>query len=153
MSGAPSMLSPDLVQEFTAAATSPDPGLAGPALLIARRGYPRLAPAPGRVSDYHTPGGRGVRVDSALYSGYEVPPYYDSMVAKLIVHGATREECLMRLRRSLEEFVIEGIDTTLGLHLRLIEAPDFANGTYDTHWLEKFVANRAKEKTPQGDGR
>jgi acetyl-CoA carboxylase biotin carboxylase subunit len=112
-----------------------------------------FAPAPGRVSDYHTPGGLGVRVDSALYSGYEVPPYYDSMVAKLIVHGATREECLMRLRRSLEEFVIEGIDTTLGLHLRLIEAPDFANGTYDTHWLEKFVANRAKEKTPQGDGR
>jgi acetyl-CoA carboxylase biotin carboxylase subunit len=96
-------------------------------------------PGPGRVSDYHPPGGLGVRVDSALYAGYRVPPHYDSMIAKLIVHGANRTECLMRLRRSLEEFVIDGIPTTLPLHRRLVEEPDFANGVYDIHWLERFV--------------
>jgi acetyl-CoA carboxylase biotin carboxylase subunit len=97
-------------------------------------------PRPGRVTDYHPPGGLGVRVDSALYAGYAVPPHYDSMVAKLIVHGANRNECLMRLRRSLEEFVIDGIATTLPLHRRLVDEPDFANGLYDIHWLERFVA-------------
>ena len=98
-----------------------------------------LIPSPGRVSDYHPPGGLGVRVDSALYAGYRVPPHYDSMVAKLIVHGANRTECLMRLRRSLEEFVIDGITTTLPLHRRIMMEQDFANGAYNIHWLEKLV--------------
>ncbi|HXV24422.1 MAG TPA: acetyl-CoA carboxylase biotin carboxylase subunit [Alphaproteobacteria bacterium] len=99
-------------------------------------------PSPGRVSDYHAPGGLGVRVDSALYSGYRVPPYYDSLIAKLIVHGNSRNECMMRLRRALEEFVIGGIDTSIELHQRLIAAPDFLNGDYDIRWLEQFVAPR-----------
>ncbi|MDZ4736819.1 MAG: acetyl-CoA carboxylase biotin carboxylase subunit [Rhodospirillaceae bacterium] len=99
-------------------------------------------PSPGRISDYHAPGGLGVRVDSALYTGYSVPPHYDSLIAKLIVHGATRNECLMRLRRALEEFVIGGVSTTIPLHQRLIAAPDFINGDYDIRWLEKFVSIR-----------
>ena len=97
-------------------------------------------PSPGRIGDYHAPGGLGVRVDSGLYSGYAVPPYYDSMIAKLIVHGTNRNECLMRLRRALEEFVIDGISTSIPLHQGLIGAPDFMNGDYDIHWLEAFVA-------------
>ena len=100
-------------------------------------------PSPGRISEYHAPGGLGVRIDSALYQGYEVPPFYDSLVAKLIVHGASREECLMRLRRSLEEYVIGGIETTIPLHQRLIENPDFRRGAYDIHWLERFLGSRA----------
>jgi acetyl-CoA carboxylase biotin carboxylase subunit len=96
-------------------------------------------PSPGRVTEYHAPGGLGVRVDSALYAGYRVPPQYDSLIAKLIVHGSSRNECLMRLRRTLEEFVIGGIDTTIPLHRRLIAASDFLNGDYDVHWLERFV--------------
>jgi acetyl-CoA carboxylase biotin carboxylase subunit len=96
-------------------------------------------PCPGRVVDYHPPGGLGVRVDSGLYTGYVMPPYYDSMVAKLIVNGATRNECLMRLRRSLEEFVIGGIDTTIPLHLRIVGEQAFIDGEYDIHWLEKLV--------------
>jgi acetyl-CoA carboxylase, biotin carboxylase subunit len=99
-----------------------------------------FAPSPGCVSGYHAPGGLGVRVDSALYQGYIVPPHYDSLVAKLIVHGSTRNECLMRLRRALEEYVIAGIDTTIPLHQRLVAAPDFVDGAYDIHWLESFVA-------------
>ena len=98
-----------------------------------------FAPQPGLVTDYHPPGGLGVRVDSALYAGYRVPPHYDSMIAKLIVHGGSRNECLMRLRRSLEEFVVDGILTTLPLHRALVDDADFANGLYDIHWLEKFV--------------
>jgi acetyl-CoA carboxylase biotin carboxylase subunit len=97
-------------------------------------------PSPGRVTDYHPAGGLGVRVDSALYSGYRVPPNYDSLVAKLVVHGRSRNECLMRLRRSLEEMVIGGIKTNTPLHSRIIAAPDFINGAYDIRWLEKFVA-------------
>ncbi|HEY1258973.1 MAG TPA: acetyl-CoA carboxylase biotin carboxylase subunit [Stellaceae bacterium] len=96
-------------------------------------------PSPGRVTDYHPPGGLGVRVDSALYQGYVVPPYYDSLVAKLIAHGKSRNECLMRMRRALEEYVIGGIETTIPLHQRLIEAPDFIAGAYDIHWLERLV--------------
>jgi acetyl-CoA carboxylase, biotin carboxylase subunit len=96
-------------------------------------------PSPGLVTDYHAPGGLGVRVDSALYSGYRVPPNYDSLIAKLIVQGGSRNECLMRLRRALEEFVIGGIDTSIPLHQRLIAAPDFINGAYDIRWLETFV--------------
>ncbi|MEE8622683.1 MAG: acetyl-CoA carboxylase biotin carboxylase subunit [Alphaproteobacteria bacterium] len=98
-----------------------------------------FAPAPGRVRDYHPPGGLGVRVDSALYSGYRVPAHYDSLIAKLIVHDTSRNECLMRLKRALEEYVIEGLETTIPLHQRLIAEPDFVNGDYDIHWLERFV--------------
>jgi acetyl-CoA carboxylase, biotin carboxylase subunit len=97
-------------------------------------------PSPGRVTDYHAPGGLGVRVDSALYQGYEVPPYYDSLISKLIIHGKTRNECLMRLRRALEEYVIGGIETTIPLHQRLVNATDFINGDYDIHWLERHLA-------------
>jgi acetyl-CoA carboxylase biotin carboxylase subunit len=100
-------------------------------------------PSPGRVTDYHAPGGLGVRVDSALYQGYEVPPYYDSLVAKLIVHGKSRNECLMRLRRALEEYVIDGIETTIPLHQRLAVAAEFIDGDYDIHWLERFVRESA----------
>ncbi len=100
-----------------------------------------FAPAPGRLGDYHVPGGLGVRVDSALYAGYQVPPHYDSMIAKLIVHGANRNECLMRLRRSLEEYIIDGLETTIPFHQRLMSAPEFINGEYDIHWLERFLGN------------
>ncbi|MEX2009019.1 MAG: acetyl-CoA carboxylase biotin carboxylase subunit [Dongiaceae bacterium] len=102
-----------------------------------------FAPSPGRVSDYHAPGGLGVRVDSALYAGYVVPPQYDSLIAKLIVHGNSRNECLMRLRRALEEFVIGGIETSIPLHRRLVTAPDFINGNYDIRWLERYVSGTA----------
>ena len=81
-----------------------------------------------------------MRVDSALYSGYEVPTHYDSLISKLVVHGANRNECLMRLRRALEEYVIGGIDTTLDLHRRLVSDPEFADGAYDIHWLESFAS-------------
>lgn len=99
-----------------------------------------FAPSPGRITTYHPPGGLGVRFDSALYEGYAVPSYYDSLVGKLIVHGTNRNECLMRLRRSLEECVIGGIDTTAPLHVRLTHEPAFVNGDYDIHWLEKLLA-------------
>jgi acetyl-CoA carboxylase biotin carboxylase subunit len=98
-----------------------------------------FAPSPGRIGNYHTPGGLGVRVDSGLYSGYRIPPHYDSMIAKLIVHGKTRAEAIMRLDRALGEYVIEGVKTTLPLHKRLTQDGDFQNGDYDIHWLEKFV--------------
>ena len=98
-------------------------------------------PSPGRVTDYHAPGGLGVRVDSALYSGYTVPPHYDSLIAKLIVHGNNRNECIMRLRRALGEYVIGGLETTIPLLQRLIAEPDFVNGDYDIHWLEKLVGD------------
>ncbi len=101
-----------------------------------------FAPSPGCVSSYHVPGGLGVRVDSALYQGYTVPPQYDSLVAKLVVHGTSRNECLMRLRRALEEYVIGGIETTIPLHQRLVAAADFINGDYDIHWLERFLTRR-----------
>ncbi len=97
-------------------------------------------PNPGKISEYHAPGGLGVRVDSTLYSGYTVPPYYDSLVSKLIVHGANRNECLLRLRRCLEEYVIEGIETTVPLHQELISEPRFLDGDYDIHWLESWMA-------------
>jgi acetyl-CoA carboxylase biotin carboxylase subunit len=98
-----------------------------------------LAPSPGLITDYHPPGGLGVRVDSALYSGYRVPPDYDSLIAKLVVHGKTRNECLMRLRRALEEFVIGGIETNIPLHSALMWEPDFVDGNYHIHWLEAFL--------------
>ena len=99
-----------------------------------------FAPCPGRISGYHTPGGLGVRIDSALYAGYRVPPHYDSMIAKLIVSGRTRAEAIMRLRRALGEYVIEGVKTTLPLHGRLVNDAEFCDGDYDIHWLEKWVA-------------
>ena len=102
-----------------------------------------FAPSPGRVTDYHAPGGLGVRVDSALYQGYKVPPYYDSLIAKLIIHGKSRNEGLMRLRRALEEYVIGGIETTIPLHQRLVGAAEFIDGDYDVHWLERFVGRPA----------
>ncbi len=100
-------------------------------------------PSPGRITDYHAPGGLGVRVDSALYSGYTVPPHYDSLIAKLVVHGNNRNECIMRLRRALGEYVIGGLDTTIALQRRIIAEPAFVNGDYDIHWLEKFVGGGA----------
>jgi len=101
-----------------------------------------FAPSPGAITGYHAPGGLGVRVDSALYQGYTVPPHYDSLIAKLIVHGTSRNECLMRLRRALEEYVIAGIETTIPLHQRLVAEAEFINGDYDIHWLERFLARR-----------
>ena len=96
-------------------------------------------PSPGLISYFHPPGGLGVRVDSAAYQGYRIPPHYDSLVGKLIVHGRTRNECLMRLRRALDEFVVDGIDTTLPLFRTLVRNPDIQNGQYDIHWLENFL--------------
>ncbi len=100
-------------------------------------------PTPGRVDLFHAPGGLGVRVDSALYAGYVVPPFYDSMVAKLIVHAPTRPEAIARMRRALSEFAIHGIKTTLPLHRRILDAPEFEAGDYTIHWLERFVAGAA----------
>ncbi|MCA0399778.1 MAG: acetyl-CoA carboxylase biotin carboxylase subunit [Proteobacteria bacterium] len=96
-------------------------------------------PSPGLVTYFHPPGGLGVRVDSAVYQGYRIPSNYDSLVAKLIVHGRTRNECLMRLRRALDEFVVDGIETTLPLFRTLVRNQDIQNGQYDIHWLEKFL--------------
>ncbi len=99
-----------------------------------------FVPSPGTISHFHTPGGLGVRVDSGVYSGYRIPPYYDSLIGKLIVHGRNRVECLMRLRRALDEFVVDGIDTTLPLFRDLVGNQDIADGNYDIHWLEHYLA-------------
>ncbi len=96
-------------------------------------------PSPGRISEYHAPGGPGIRVDSGLYQGYTVPPYYDSLIAKLIIYGGDRAECLMRLRRALEEYVIGGIETTIPLHQRLGDNAEFQRGAYDIGWLERLL--------------
>jgi acetyl-CoA carboxylase biotin carboxylase subunit len=100
-----------------------------------------FAPSPGTITHFHTPGGLGVRVDSGAYSGYRIPPYYDSLIGKLIVHGRNRVECMMRLRRALDEFVVDGIKSTLPLFRDLVGNPDIANGDYDIHWLEKYLAS------------
>jgi len=103
--------------------------------------HPRtFRPSPGRIDKWHVPGGLGVRVDSAAYAGYTIPPYYDSLAGKLIVYAKTRDECLMRLRRALDEFVVEGIETTLPLFRELVRNPDIQAGAYDIHWLEHFLA-------------
>ena len=102
-----------------------------------------FVPSPGTITHYHPPGGLGVRVDSGVYQGYKIPPYYDSLIGKLIVHGRTRVECMMRLRRALDEFVVDGIKTTIPLFRDLLANPDIANGDYDIHWLEKFLAAKA----------
>ena len=103
-----------------------------------------FAPWPGKITEWHAPGGLGVRVDSEIYSGYRIPPYYDSMIAKLIVHGKTRNAALMRLRRALEEFVIEGVKTTIPLHQEIISQPDCIDGQYNIHWLEKYMNSKHK---------
>jgi acetyl-CoA carboxylase, biotin carboxylase subunit len=105
-----------------------------------------FTPSPGRIAYYHPPGGLGVRVDSAVYQGYVIPPYYDSLIGKLIVHGRSRTEALMRLRRALDEFVVEGVETTLPLFRTLVRNNDIQNGLYDIHWLEEFLAQEAKDE-------
>ncbi len=101
-----------------------------------------FAPSPGTVTHYHAAGGMHVRVDSGLYAGYSIPPYYDSMIAKLIVFGRTREKCLMRLRRALEEMVVEGVETSIPLHQALVQQPDIQSGDYSIKWLEDWLATR-----------
>jgi acetyl-CoA carboxylase, biotin carboxylase subunit len=103
-------------------------------------------PSPGKIIHYHPPGGLGVRVDSAVYHGYAIPPFYDSLLGKLIVHGKTRSECLMRLRRALDEFVVDGIETTLPLFRALAQEKDIIDGDYHIHWLEEFLARDALEQ-------
>ena len=103
-----------------------------------------FTPSPGIITGYHAPGGMGVRLDSALYAGYVVPPYYDSLVGKLIVHGRDRAECLARLRRSLSEMVIGGIETTAPLFQDLLRNPDIIAGNYDIHWLEAWIKAQAE---------
>jgi len=102
-------------------------------------------PSPGKILHYHAPGGLGVRVDSAVYQGYSIPPYYDSLVGKLIVHGKTRTECLMRLKRALDEVVVDGIETTLPLFRALVREKDIIDGNYHIHWLEQFLARGGME--------
>ena len=96
-------------------------------------------PSPGKIDWWHMPGGLGVRVDSEMYTGYAIPPYYDSMIAKLIIFGKSRNGCLMRLNRALDEFVIEGVKTTLPLHREIVSTPDFIDGNYSIHWLENYL--------------
>ncbi|MFN3954654.1 MAG: acetyl-CoA carboxylase biotin carboxylase subunit [Pararhodobacter sp.] len=103
---------------------------------------PNFSPCPGQVRTFHAPGGLGVRMDSALYGGYRIPPYYDSLVAKLVVHGRDRPEALARLRRALGELIIDGIDTTVPLFFALLEEKDILTGDYNIHWLEKFLAEK-----------
>jgi len=98
-----------------------------------------FVPCPGKITEWHAPGGLGVRVDSEIYSGYTIPPYYDSMIAKLIVHGKTRNSALMRLRRALDEFVVMGVKTTIPLQQDIISQAEFIDGQYNIHWLEKYV--------------
>ena len=104
-------------------------------------------PSPGKITQFHPPGGLGVRIDSAVYQGYVIPPYYDSLVGKLIVHGKTRAECLMRLRRALDEMVVEGIETTLPLFRALVREPGIIDGDYHIHWLEQYLAGQAAADT------
>ena len=98
-------------------------------------------PSPGEIIQFHTPGGLGVRFDSAIYAGYRIPPYYDSLAGKLIVHARSRNECLLRLRRALDELVVGGIETTIPLFQKLVREPDIINGDYSIHWLEKYLSN------------
>jgi acetyl-CoA carboxylase biotin carboxylase subunit len=101
---------------------------------------PDFAPSPGRITQYHAPGGLGVRMDSALYDGYTIPPYYDSLIGKLIVHGRNRPEALARLKRALGELIVDGVDTTVPLFHALLEEPEILAGDYDIHWLEAWLA-------------
>ncbi|MGB7417994.1 MAG: acetyl-CoA carboxylase biotin carboxylase subunit, partial [Erythrobacter sp.] len=99
-----------------------------------------FAPSPGKVTYYHPAGGMHVRVDSGLYAGYTIPPYYDSMIAKLIVYGRNREGCIMRLRRALEEMVVEGVKTNIPLHQALLQEQDILAGDYSIKWLEEWLS-------------
>ena len=101
---------------------------------------PNFSPSPGRISQYHAPGGLGVRMDSALYDGYRIPPYYDSLIGKLIVHGRDRPEALARLKRALGEIIVDGVDTTIPLFRQLLDEPAIVSGDYTIHWLEKWLA-------------
>jgi acetyl-CoA carboxylase biotin carboxylase subunit len=103
-----------------------------------------FAPSPGLVKNYVAPGGMHVRVDSGLYTGYRVPPYYDSMIGKLIVYGRDRDECIRRMKRALEEFVVEGMKTTIPLHQNLVRDPEFLAGDYTIKWLERWLARNAE---------
>ncbi len=107
-------------------------------------------PSPGKILHYHPPGGLGVRIDSAIYEGYTIPPYYDSLVGKLIVHGKTRTECLMRLKRAIDEVVVDGIETTLPLFRALVREKDVIDGNYHIHWLEQFLATGGMQSEPLG---
>ncbi|KEJ95699.1 acetyl-CoA carboxylase biotin carboxylase subunit [Pseudosulfitobacter pseudonitzschiae] len=100
---------------------------------------PNFSPCPGRITQYHAPGGLGVRMDSALYDGYSIPPYYDSLIGKLIVHGRDRPEALARLRRALGELIVDGVDTTIPLFDALLQEPDIHSGNYNIHWLEHWL--------------
>ncbi len=101
-----------------------------------------FTPSPGKISDYHAPGGLGVRLDSAIYAGYQIPPFYDSLIGKLIIHGRDRTECLMRLRRALDEMVVNGVETTTPLFQRLAQESDIVDGDYHIHWLENYLKSR-----------
>lgn len=103
-----------------------------------------FTPCPGKITEWHAPGGLGVRVDSEIYSGYSIPPFYDSMIAKLIVHAPTRNAAIMRMRRALEEFVIEGVQTTIPLHQEIISNQEYIDGMYNIHWLEHYMKNKKK---------
>ncbi len=104
---------------------------------------PNFTPSPGTITQYHAPGGLGVRMDSAIYDGYRIPPYYDSLIGKLIVHGRDRPEALARLHRALGELIVDGVDTTVPLFRALIENPDIQRGDYSIHWLERWLAEMA----------
>ncbi len=101
---------------------------------------PNFSPCPGKITQFHAPGGLGVRMDSALYDGYSIPPYYDSLIGKLIVHGRDRAEALARLNRALGELIVDGVDTTVPLFHALLQEADIHSGDYDIHWLEKWLA-------------
>lgn len=105
-----------------------------------------FVPSPGKIVQFHAPGGLGVRFDSAIYTGYSIPPHYDSMIGKLIVHGRTRDECIRRLRRAIRETIVAGIKTTLPLHDWILQQPEFISGEYTIHWLEKKLKERSKER-------
>jgi acetyl-CoA carboxylase biotin carboxylase subunit len=104
-----------------------------------------FAPSPGQITYYHPPGGLGVRIDSAIYQGYTVPPYYDSLIGKLIVHGRNRVECLARLKRALDELVVDGVQTTIPLFQDLLQEQAVLDGAYDIRWLEKYLSGRSAE--------
>ena len=106
---------------------------------------PNFAPCPGKISHFHAPGGLGVRMDSALYDGYSIPPYYDSLIGKLIVHGRDRAEALARLNRALGELIIDGIDTTVPLFHALLQEDDIHSGNYNIHWLEHWLETNLAE--------
>ena len=104
-----------------------------------------FAPSPGVVKSFHAPGGLGVRMDSAIYNGYRIPPYYDSLIGKLIVRGENREECVRRMRRAIAELVVDGVESTTPLFYALSEDPDFLNGDYHIHWLERWLAQNSNK--------